>query len=100
MVVNTGRYFQRPFKGYQGVTQGDPMYPTIFNVVVNAVIRQWVTVMTPTEAGMGGLDLKIIDLMTYSYANDILVMLTQPKRLQRAFGVPTSLFKRVILHPS
>ena len=25
--------------------QGDPLYPTILNVVVDAVVRHWVTVM-------------------------------------------------------
>ena len=39
MVAKDGGYFGRPFKGYQGVTQGDPLYPTIFNVFVDAVIR-------------------------------------------------------------
>ena len=39
MVAKAGRYFRRPFKGYQGVTQGDPLSSTIFNVVMGAVIR-------------------------------------------------------------
>ena len=29
------------FKGTRGVTQGDPLSPTIFNVVVDAVVRNW-----------------------------------------------------------
>ena len=31
-------YFATPFKGYRGVTKGDPLSPTIFNVVVDAVL--------------------------------------------------------------
>ena len=62
MVAKAGGYFGRPFKGYQGVTQGETLSPTIFNVVVDAVIRHWVMVVTPTEAGTGGLGLTIIDL--------------------------------------
>ena len=32
------------------MTQGDPLYPTIFNVVVDAVVRHWVTgVITGAE---------------------------------------------------
>ena len=38
MVAKAGGYFGRPFKGYQGSTQGDPLCPTIFNVVMDAVI--------------------------------------------------------------
>ena len=32
------------FKGDRGETQGDPLPPTIFNVVVYAGVRHWVTV--------------------------------------------------------
>ena len=39
MVAKAGGYFGRLFKWYQGVTQGDSLSPTIFNVVVDAVIR-------------------------------------------------------------
>ena len=62
MVAKVSRYSGRPFKGYQGVTQGDPLPPMIFNGVLDAVIRHWVTLVTPTEEGTGGLGLNIIDL--------------------------------------
>ena len=38
MVDRAGRYYGTPFKGCQGVTQGGPIYTTIFNMVVDAVI--------------------------------------------------------------
>ena len=95
MVANFGGYFRRPFKGYRCVTQGDPLPPNIFNVVLDTVIRHWVTVVTPTEAGTGVIGLTIIDLAAYFYANDGLVASTQPERLQRAFDVLTSLFNQV-----
>ena len=44
-----------PFKGYYGVTQGDPLYTTIFNMLVDAIIRHWVTVVAPMEARAEGL---------------------------------------------
>ena len=47
MVAKAGGYFRSLFKGYQGVAQGDPLSPTIFKVVVDAVTRHWVTVVTP-----------------------------------------------------
>ena len=39
MVVKACGYFVPPFQGYRGVTQGDPLSLTVFNVVVDAVIR-------------------------------------------------------------
>ena len=33
------------FKGARGVTQGYPLYPTMFNMVVDVVVKHWVTVL-------------------------------------------------------
>ena len=97
MVAKSGGYFGHPFKGYQGVTQGDPMYPTIFNVVVDAVICHWVTVVTPTEEGTVFLGLMIIYMLSYFCANDSLVESTQQERVHRFFGVLSGLFNRLFL---
>ena len=55
LVAKAGGYFGCSFKGYQGVMQGYPLSPKFFNIVVDAVIRHWVTVVTPSEAVTGGL---------------------------------------------
>ena len=81
----------------EGVGFGDPLSSTISNVVVDAVIHHWVTVVTPSEEDTGGLGLTIIDLEAYFYADDGLVASTQSERLQRVFDVLTGLFKRVVL---
>ena len=49
MVERAGAYYWAAFKGSHGLTQGYPLSPTIFNVVVNAVARHWVTVMVEGE---------------------------------------------------
>ena len=38
MVALTGGYYREPFCGEIGVTKGDPLLPTIFNVVVDTVV--------------------------------------------------------------
>ena len=45
MVARKGGYYGAAFKGSRGVTQGYPLSPTIFKVVVDAVVRHCVTVM-------------------------------------------------------
>ena len=45
MVARVGSYYGTTFQGAHGVTQGDPLSPTIFNVVAAAVARHYVTVM-------------------------------------------------------
>ena len=42
MVARVGGYYGTAFGGERGLTQGDPLSPTIFNVVVDAVVRHWV----------------------------------------------------------
>ena len=40
-----GGYYREAFQGFKGVTQGDPLSPTIFNMVVDAVVRHWVSLV-------------------------------------------------------
>ena len=39
VVPNPGTYYGRPFSTERGVTQGDPLSPKIFNIVVDAGVR-------------------------------------------------------------
>ena len=45
MVDRAGGYYRASFQGFQGVTQGDLLSPTIFNVVLDTVVRQWVSLV-------------------------------------------------------
>ena len=45
MVAREGRYYGTLFKFNQDVTQVDPLSPTIFNMVVGAVICHLVTLV-------------------------------------------------------
>ena len=47
-------YYSTPFKGHLGVTHGDPLYPTIFNMLVDVVICHWVTLVAGEEVGLDG----------------------------------------------
>ena len=42
MVAQAWGYYGKSFRWERGVMQGDPLSPTIFNVVVDAVVRHWV----------------------------------------------------------
>ena len=91
-MARDGGYFGILFKGYHGVTQVDPLSPTIFNVVMDAVIRSWVAVVAPSEDGTEKLGVSIKDLEVYFYSNRGLVTSTQTDWLKRAFEVLVRLF--------
>ena len=45
MVERAGGYFGAPFKGYHRMTQVGPLFTTILNVVVYAVLQHWITMV-------------------------------------------------------
>ena len=68
------------------------MSSTVFNMAVDAVIRHWVMVVAPTEAGAEGLGDTIQELRWFFYAGERRVALPRPERLQRLFNALTDLF--------
>ena len=74
MVARNGGYFGPPFKGQCGVTQGDPLFLTVVNVMVDAVLRHWVSVVEETEGtaepSTEGFGQDIQRLEKYFYADN------------------------------
>ena len=51
MVSRAGGYYRAPFYGERGITQGDPLLPTIFKVVVDTVVCHWESLVAEQEGG-------------------------------------------------
>ena len=51
MVAWGGGYFWALFKVHIGVNQGNPISPTILNVVVYVVLHHWFSVVVEAEGG-------------------------------------------------
>ena len=54
MVALTGGYYGTVFHRFRGVAQWGPLYLTISNVVVDAVVRKWVAVVVERLVGHYG----------------------------------------------
>ena len=98
MVEREGSYYGKGFKGERGVTQGDPLSPTIFNVVVDAVVRHWLTIAVTEaekrrERGREGRHQAAL-----FYADDSMLASSDPQWLQWAFTQLVGIFDRVGLH--
>ena len=74
-----GGYYGEEFKGARGVTQGDPLSPTIFNVVVDAVVRHWVTMALDEAEKRGERESEARHQASLFYAEDIMVTSSDPR---------------------
>ena len=79
------------------MTQGDPLSPTIFNVVLDVVVRHWVTGVILGAEKRGERGKKGRHRATLLYADDGMVASSEPRWLQGAFNTLVGLFDRVVL---
>ena len=95
MVALAGGYYGTAFQGEREVTQSKPMSTTIFNVVVDAVVRNWVMgVITESEA-RGELVQEGRHQAALFYSDDSMVASLDPVWLQGVFNTLLGLFGRV-----
>ena len=85
------------FKEEQGVTHGDPLSLTIFNVVVYAVVHHWVTGVIVDAEERGELGKEGRHQAALFYADSGMVASSDPRWLQGAFNTLVGLFYKVVL---
>ena len=76
------------------MTQGDPLSPTIFNVV-DAVVRHWVKMVLDEVEKRRERGNKVRHQADLFYVDDDMVASSDPRWLQWAFDALVSLFERV-----
>ena len=77
------------------MTQGDPLSPTIFNVVVDAVVRHWLILAVEEAETRGGCGREGMHQTYLFYTDDGMVALSDPRWLQWAFATLVGLFDPV-----
>ena len=87
--------FGEPFKAKRGVTQGGPVSPKIFNVMVDAIVREWMRQVVGDEAASEGLKDAIRILLAIFYADDGYIASRSKQQLQDALEILVDLFERV-----
>ena len=90
--------FGRPFKAGRGVTQGGPLSPKLFNILVDAIVREWLRQLFGDDAAMHGLgtDDRLVRLfVALFYADDGYLASRDPALLQEAIDILVPLFERV-----
>ena len=84
-MARVGGYCGAAFKGAQGVMQVYPLSPTIFNVVMDAVVRHWVAVMAEGVKERGECGQEGRHHNAVFYADNGMVVSSDRKWLQVAF---------------
>jgi hypothetical protein len=86
-----------PFKGGRGVTQGGPLSAKLFNIMVDAVVREWLHILREEETNMEGeeLDLLMETLFAIFYVDDTYIAARDPTILQQAINILVTTFECV-----
>jgi hypothetical protein len=88
--------YSTPFKTGCGVTQGSPLSAKLFNVMVDALVREWLKILKD-ESGLEGeeLDKMMDDLSAIFYVDYAYIAARDPVFLQRVIDGLVSFFECV-----
>ena len=86
MVTRSGRYCGTLLKGHLRVTKGGHIPHTIFNMVVDAVICYWVTMVEGEESVLVGFRRAVQWLAELFYTGNSLLALPRLAWIQVGFG--------------
>jgi hypothetical protein len=88
--------YGRPFKAGRGVTQEGPLSAKLFNIVVDAVVREWMRLMRATiDNADNDLAKRIAGLFAVFYVNDGYIASRNAEFLQEALNILVETFKLV-----
>jgi hypothetical protein len=88
--------YGRPFKAGRGVTQGPPLSAKLFNIIIDAVVREWMRLMCETLDDLGGnLTDRIEALFAIFNVDNGCIASRDAEFLQEASDILVETFKRV-----
>ena len=94
-VVRQNDYFGDPLRPTRGVTQGDIVSPTVFNIVVDAIVRHWLALTVDDGSETNGRGVSVRELLVLFYADDGLIASRNPEWLEWALNELSRLFESV-----
>jgi hypothetical protein len=95
VVAKQGGNFGVALPAMRGVAQGDTVSPTIFNIVVDAIIRHWLNLILDDGSEVIGFCQTVREQLVLFYADDRLLASRNQLWLQMALSCLCELFERV-----
>ena len=77
----------------RGVTQGGPLSPRLFNVMVNAVVREWLRQVLGDESAKSGYGDHVRNFLALFYVDDGYIASQNKEQLQEALDILIGLFE-------
>ena len=103
LVCRAAKRYGEPFKASRGVTQGGPLSPKIFNIMVDAIVREWIRQLLYTgreeETELSDSVAEVLNtlsiILALLYADDAYIASTSQQVVQDSMDILTELFDRV-----
>eukprot|EP00978_Attheya_sp_CCMP212_P016906 scaffold44614_cov73-Attheya_sp.AAC.3 len=95
IVAKASGYHGESFSATQGVTQGDPVSPTIFNIMVDAVVRYWLSLVCGENVAANGLGYEVKEKYVIFYADHGLLLSCNQEWVQESFDILIGIFEHV-----
>jgi hypothetical protein len=95
MVCRAEGSYGEPFSAGRGVTQGGPLSSLMFNVCVDAVVREWLRQCLGDDTAWMGIGEAVRDHVVAFIVDDGLVTARCPEWLQSSFTILIHLFERI-----
>ena len=77
------------------VTQGRPLSPKLFNIMVDAIVKEWLHQVLSANKAESGIGTAIRYFVVLFYADDGYIASTDPAMLQDSLHILIALFERV-----
>jgi hypothetical protein len=95
MVCCAGGNIGEPFSAGRGVTQGGPLPGLMFNVCVDALVREWLRQVLGDDTAQGGLGEAACNHVVAFFVDNRLVLAKCPEWLQSSFTILVNLLERI-----
>ena len=94
MVTKPGKYYGRPFSTGRGLTQGDPVSPKMFNIIVDEVVRVTLQEICGPQKDQHDFGWSEGEHNICFYADDLRIAGRYPIWVQKALTTMVIMFER------
>jgi hypothetical protein len=93
LLCHAGGNYGETFNAERGVTQGGPLSSLMFNVCVDAIVREWLCRTLDKDIARDGIGNLVAKILVAFYVNDGLIASCDPFWLQESFNIIIRLFE-------